>query len=106
AQATLGALKVLQASANVPDRDRWHEQGGLYHLTAQGRTSWCDVAQAIVDKSLASTKPVVTPIATADYPLPARRPTNSVLSSEKFIRTFGGLPAWDEALTSCLAEVE
>lgn len=106
AQATVAAVKALQASTGEPARDRWHEQGGLYHLTAQGRTSWCGFAQAIVDKSMAAGKPVVTPIATADYPLSARRPANSILSSEKFIRTFGILPAWDEALTSCLTELE
>ncbi|GGC05064.1 NAD(P)-dependent oxidoreductase [Oxalicibacterium flavum] len=106
AQATVAAVKALQASTGEPARDRWHEQGGLYHLTAQGRTSWCGFAQAIVDKSMAASKPVVTPITTADYPLPARRPANSILSSEKFIRTFGILPAWDEALTSCLTELE
>jgi len=106
AEATANAIGALQTSSSEPDLDRWRGQGGLYHLTAQGRTSWCGFAQAIVDRSLASVKPVVTPIATADYPLPARRPANSVLSSEKFIRMFGSLPAWDEALTSCLTELE
>jgi dTDP-4-dehydrorhamnose reductase len=47
-------------------------------------------------------RPVVVPIASAEYPTPAQRPQNSVLSSGKLIRRFGVLPAWDAALLSCL----
>ena len=48
-------------------------------------------------------KPAVTPIATSDYPTPARRPAYGVLATGKFERTFGfELPAWQDALAACL----
>jgi len=46
---------------------------------------------------------VVDAITTAEYPLPAKRPTYSVLSCEKLERTFGlQLPQWDESLKMVL----
>lgn len=82
--------------------DLWRAHSGLYHLTAQGQTSWHGFAEAIVAHASAGNKPSIVPIATQDYPLPARRPQNSLLSSEKLMRAFCGLPAWDEALRLCL----
>lgn len=76
----------------------WADYSDLYHLTAQGKTSWHGFAQAIVDHASTARKILVTPIATKDYPLPAKRPQNSVLSSDKLIKTFCGLLAWDAAL--------
>lgn len=81
---------------------RWREKAGLYHLAAQGQTTWHGFAQTIVAQGPLSKKPLVLPITTKDYPLPARRPANSVLSCDKLIRTFCGLPAWDSALKLCL----
>ena len=83
-------------------KDIWRQYSGLYHLTAQGQTSWYEFAQEIVANENTATRPTVIPIATKDYPLPARRPRNSVLSSEKLIRAFGNLPNWDQALQGCL----
>lgn len=59
--------------------------GGLYHWTDLGVASWYDFAVAIQDEALAAgllsrVVPVV-PIATADYPTPARRPAFSVLDT-------------------------
>jgi dTDP-4-dehydrorhamnose reductase len=46
------------------------------------------------------------PIATADYPLPAQRPANSILSCDKLRRDYGiALPAWDVAARLCLADL-
>lgn len=82
------------------------DRGGLYHLTAGGQTSWFGFASAIVAQaSHLSRRPRMTPITTADYPLPAKRPPYSVMSSAKLERAFGvRLPAWDVALGLCLAE--
>ena len=45
----------------------------------------------------------ILPIATSDYPLPARRPLNSRLDCTKLAQTFGlSLPDWRTALTSTL----
>jgi dTDP-4-dehydrorhamnose reductase len=45
---------------------------------------------------------VVKPIASADYPTPAKRPAYSVLDAAKFQRAFGlALPRWEDALAEC-----
>lgn len=75
---------------------------GIYHLTAQGRTSWHGFTEAIVAHPSTAGKPVVKPILAAEYPVPARRPQNSSLSCERLTGTFCGLPQWDAALALCL----
>jgi len=96
--AGLGA-RHRQAGLDV---DLWREKSGLYHLTAQGQTTWHGFAQTIVAHWSTERKPVVIPITTKDYPLPARRPTNSVLSCRKLTEAFCQLPRWDSALSLCL----
>lgn len=59
---------------------------GLYHWTDLGVATWYDFAVAIQDEALARgllTREVpIIPIATKDYPTPARRPAFSVLNTE------------------------
>jgi dTDP-4-dehydrorhamnose reductase len=80
---------------------RWREVSGLYHLTAQGQTSWHGFAQAILAHPSVVRKPTVLPIRTEEYPGPASRPKNSALSSARFIDAFTGLPSWEAALELC-----
>ncbi|ABR88319.1 dTDP-4-dehydrorhamnose reductase [Janthinobacterium sp. Marseille] len=106
AEATAHALIQMQRYSGTQkdaglDQDVWLNRGGLYHLSAQGRTSWHGLTQAILAHPSISKKPRLTPISTQDYPLPARRPANSSLSCERFMQTFCGLPEWDEALKLC-----
>jgi dTDP-4-dehydrorhamnose reductase len=77
---------------------------GIYHMTAAGSTSWCGFARAIFQAGVLSTQPLVQPIASSDYPTPARRPANSVLSNDKFAHAFGfRLPSWQQQLNEVLA---
>jgi len=94
-------LGAGQQGAGI-DLDLWQSKSGLYHLTAQGRTTWHGFAQAVVAHWSCERKPTVVPIGTKDYPTPARRPANSVLSCRKLTETFCGLPKWDDALSLCL----
>ena len=74
---------------------------GTYHFTADGATTWHGFAECIVAASAPITgrNPLVTPIATADYPTPAKRPANSRLDCRRFVRTFGLTPRpWREAV--------
>ena len=49
--------------------------------------------------------PRVIPIATADYPLPARRPADSRLDCRRLARDCGiTLPEWRAGLAHCLAD--
>lgn len=104
ADTTGHVLAVLRGRGKVPgiDLDLWRTQGGLYHLTAQGQTTWHGFAQTIVAHRSLQAKPVVVAIRTEDYPLPARRPANSVLDCRRLTETFCGLPDWETALRLCL----
>jgi dTDP-4-dehydrorhamnose reductase len=64
---------------------------GTYHFAGNGATTWFDFASEIVDAAapLLKRRPKTTPIATSDYPTPARRPVNSELDSSRFELTFG-----------------
>jgi dTDP-4-dehydrorhamnose reductase len=82
---------------------------GLYHLTAAGETSWHGYAEAIFAEAQAAglleKSPTVQRITTAEYPLPAPRPTNSRLDCTRFSRDFGlALPDWRTGLADCLAD--
>jgi dTDP-4-dehydrorhamnose reductase len=86
---------------------------GVFHLTAGGRTSWAEFADAIVKEyddccswpadtgefgQPLKVKNIVS-IATDEYPTPAKRPLNSVLSNEKVAAAFGiALPDWRSQL--------
>ena len=77
------------------------ERSGLYHLSSSGEASWYDFARAILGDT---SKARLLPIATADYPTPARRPAYGVLATSRFESTFGFvLPSWREALADCVA---
>ena len=76
---------------------------GTYHLASSGATSWYGFAQAILESSPLEKKPKLFPIPTEDYPLPAPRPKNSRLSSEKLHSAFGiSLPDWQSCLALCM----
>lgn len=78
---------------------------GVYHFANEGETSWCGFACEIIAlmKHLGMTVAArrVVPIATHDYPLPARRPAYSVFAKDKFRRATGmTIPAWRDSLAA------
>jgi dTDP-4-dehydrorhamnose reductase len=91
---------------------------GIYHMTAAGQTNWYEFAKAILEGAAEShqdswvaeatnQKPIITrsvlPIATAQYPTPAKRPAYSVLSNQRLTRVFGiELMDWRTQLRVCL----
>jgi dTDP-4-dehydrorhamnose reductase len=76
---------------------------GLYHMTAAGETSWYGFARAIFARA-GEPSPSVVAIAAAEYPTPAARPANSVLSNEKFAAQFGfRLTGWEQQLDRVMA---
>jgi len=97
ATATAAALK------KAGDPDRLSELSGVYHLCAGGQTSWYGFAEKIFSHPFVVQKQALKPIPTQDYPTPAQRPKNSVMSTEKFQKNFDVLPAWDAALATCLS---
>lgn len=74
---------------------------GTFHLVSRGACSWFDFASAIVEAARQEAKGAsirctkVTPLTTAEYPTPAKRPQYSVLDTTLFEERFGlALPPW------------
>jgi dTDP-4-dehydrorhamnose reductase len=83
-------LRILDACC-APGFDAW----GTYHFSGAPAVSWYDFARAI----LADCGTRVVPIATKDFPRPARRPPNSVLDCSLIRRVFGiAQPDWHAGL--------
>ncbi|MBK58128.1 MAG: dTDP-4-dehydrorhamnose reductase [Pseudomonas sp.] len=66
---------------------------GLYHYSGRSPCTWFNFAVEVFRqaeaKGMLATRPKVSPITTAQYPTPARRPAWSVLDCSKFETTFG-----------------
>lgn len=73
---------------------------GVLHVAGGGRCSWHEFAAAIV--AAGGVDCPVRPIPTSEYPLPARRPANSVLVSERGAPV---LPDWRAGLEQFMSEL-
>lgn len=81
---------------------------GVYHFVNAGSTSWAGLAREIFARSAEVGGPSaeVEGIATAEYPTPARRPSNSRLSTFKITRDYGIAPRpWQDAVAEIVAEL-
>ncbi|NYT36440.1 dTDP-4-dehydrorhamnose reductase [Allopusillimonas soli] len=74
---------------------------GIYHLASEGETNWHGYARYVLELAQAKgmrlkVQPdAIEPISTADYPVPAFRPQNSLLNTAKLQEAFGlQLPDW------------
>ncbi|MDY7063852.1 dTDP-4-dehydrorhamnose reductase [Pseudomonas extremaustralis] len=79
---------------------------GIYHLTAQGQTSWFGFAQAIGEHLRAQGKTCaeLEAIPSSAYPTPAKRPLNSRLDCSRLQQQWHvSQPQWQDALRECLA---
>lgn len=103
------AALISDATASVLSRP--FVRSGVWHLTAAGETTWHGFAEAIFDaayaRGLIARLPRVVPIATVDYPTPARRPGYSVLDTSGLRLDFGiDLPDWPQSLTNTFEDLE
>lgn len=107
AEATALIVSQIASPARGADRPApW----GTYHLSNAGETSWFGFAEAIRsalaeagEGAAADTLARLTAIPSSDYPVPARRPLNSRLSSAKLARGFAvELPDWRVGLHQAL----
>jgi dTDP-4-dehydrorhamnose reductase len=87
---------------------------GIYHAVPAGETTWhglaCLAVQAALDEGvvLKASPEAIKPIPATEYPLPAPRPTNSRMSTDKLQAVLGasrsyndlnqglGFPHWEE----------
>ena len=107
AEATIQALARCWAPG---DADPLSGNGGLYHLSAMGQTTWHGFAEAILRHALETDERNVRarrviPVASSAFPRPARRPAYSVLDNSAVFEAFGiRLPPWHDQLDLCLQE--
>jgi dTDP-4-dehydrorhamnose reductase len=83
---------------------------GIHHYTDAGAASWYDLAVAIQEEALAagllSEQVPVIPIATSDFPTPAKRPSYSVLDKTSTFAALGGpTPHWRTNLRTMMASI-
>jgi dTDP-4-dehydrorhamnose reductase len=98
------ALIEGPADAAGPAGRAGRAPAGIYHATSSGQTTWCGFASEIFRRlSAAGT---VTPITTAEYPVPAPRPAYSVLGHDAW-RSAGLQPIgdWRDALDRAFPEL-
>ncbi len=86
------------------------ELSGLYHVAAQGETSWYDLAKYCFSVAgsmgMAFKVKSIEPISSDDYPSVVLRPLNSRLNTDKFSRCFGmKLPAWQDDVSTTLSSL-
>ena len=94
------AAALLHVAAHLAGRS------GTWHFVNAGETSWHGLAEHIFAETARRglPTPALTPITTADYPTPARRPANSRLSTAALERDFAIKPRlWQDAIDAILA---
>ena len=116
-----GSVRVVQDQVGSPTSARsvaqiiWKivetpEVRGIHHWTDAGVASWYDFAVAIAEEAaplgLVPADVTVSPIATEEYPTPARRPAYSVLD-KRSLASLGVAPVhWRKRLRSVLGEID
>lgn len=103
------AYALLQAARQVaePAFQEW----GVYHYGGGNLVTWYTFAQYIfktgLDSGLCHSIPLLIPITSAQFGRPAARPAYSVLSCERFERTFGRGPSdWHAGVVKTVARLK
>lgn len=97
--------KALWAFADRP------EHKGIYHWTNNGEATWyefaCEIQQQAWDRELLTRLIPISPITTADYPTPAKRPAYSVLEKSATWAALGiQAHSWQQALGEVLEQMQ
>jgi dTDP-4-dehydrorhamnose reductase len=131
-------LKIINDQYGVPTSAEWLAQvslglvmdasgrlctfpSGIYHAVPVGETNWHDLASFAIQTALEYGVPLkvltqaIKPIPAAEYPLPAPRPMNSKMSTDKLRQVFAGWgdvsklqqlnQPWDGAVKAYIAQL-
>ena len=99
---------VVQA---MRERHERRFASAVLHLAAAGRTSWHGFASHVVERARSAGRSAIVttsvdPIAASEYPLPAKRPSNSMLDTTRLHERYGlHLPDWTSGVDLCLEEL-
>lgn len=103
ADVTAHALRTAQQHSDV---------SGLYHLAANGNTSWHTYAHLIFEQAQQSNLQLklrfenLASIPSSEFPTLAKRPLNSCLNTQKIQNTFKlNLPTWQTGVIRTLKEI-
>jgi dTDP-4-dehydrorhamnose reductase len=95
ALATIQILIAINAGAVVK---------GIYHYANTGETTWFKFAEKI--KEFAGLECELTAITSDQFPTPAKRPSYSVLDTQKIEEELGlQIPQWEIALKQCIHQL-
>ena len=85
---------------------------GTYHLSPSGETNWHEYARYVIAEAqhygvtLRAKPENIHPISTSEYPLPAKRPANSLLDTKKLTNTFSvHMPVWRTQVKRLVSEL-
>ena len=94
-------LKIID-NKNYQDKEQSTE---IYHYSNEGEISWYDFTKEIF--KLAKVDCKVNSINTKQYPMPARRPKNIVMSKGKVAKIFNvEISNWKKSLQACIKNIE
>lgn len=102
------ATAIVALAETIGTQNHGDIPWGTYHCVNDGAETWHGFAEAIVDQAATALgrRPIVTPIATDDFPTPAKRPRNSRLDCTSLGETFGiTMPHWRQSLPEVVDHV-
>jgi dTDP-4-dehydrorhamnose reductase len=108
--AAADLASAILTIADGLEANGWRDSyAGVFHAAGSGETTWHGFATAVFEEASrhgAKTPATVSPITTAEYPTPARRPPNSRLDCGRLRDAFGiQLPHWRASLTRTVDEI-
>lgn len=96
ALASIKMIELLNAGKNIK---------GIYHYANTGETTWFGFAEKI--KALAGLECDLTAITSDQFPTPAKRPSYSVLDTQKIEKDLNiQIPHWETALQECIKKIQ
>lgn len=111
--ARMTTAVIAKCEADVADGsliDVLARVGGIYHASGAGQTTWHGFAAEALrlarEKTPDASFAKLEPIASAEYPTPARRPVNSRLNTARLEERFGWrMMDWRDSLREVMAEL-
>ena len=106
--ADLGAA-ILAIAGRLADSGWDDRYAGVFHAVGTGWTTWHGLATAVFAEAArhGAKQPEVAPIATADWPTPAKRPADSRLDCARLEAVFGlRLPPWEDGLRRTIDSID
>ena len=97
------AADLAVAILSMISSGKW--QPGIYHYSNEGVITWFQFAVAI--RQIIGSNCQVNPIASSEYPTPAKRPAYSVFEKDKIKSVYNlNIPFWKDSLEKCLHQLK